>query len=182
MYLAYCPNCGLLEKRVEALEKYNAVLRTDNVSLRAGLKKVEDELKTAIGDQDMVTLRELCYSVEEQVCREAFGFCALEEYRYRFKHIKENEGDRKQVAAILSTFQVEEKHLGIIKKCGDTVVHVNRPTLPAARVQELVFNALRSSTKAQKFMDVLRRYNMVDAAEVVNAFQSPWPGRPERRG
>ena len=61
-------------------------------------------------------------------------------------------------------------------------MHVNRPTLPAARVQELVFNALRSSTKAQKFMDMLRRYNMVDTAGVVNAFQSPWPGRPERRG
>ncbi len=189
VYLAVCPNCGLLEKRVEALEKDNAVLpidnvslRADNVSLRAGLKKVEDELKTALGDQDMVTLRELCYSVEEQVCREAFGSCALEEYRYRFKHIKDNEGDRKQVAEILSTFQFEEKHLGIIKKCGNTLVHVNRPTLPAARVQELVFNALRSSTKAQKFMEMLQRFNMVDAAGVVNAFQSPWPGRPERHG
>ena len=183
VYLAVCPNCGLMEKRVEALEKDNVVLRTDNVSLRAGLNKVEDELKTAMGDQDMVTLRELCYSVEEQVCWEAFGFCALEEYRYRFKHIKDNEGDRKQVAAILSTFQVEEKHLGIIKKCGNiSFVHVNRPTLPEARVQELVFNALRSSIRAQKFMDVLRRYNMIDAAGVVNAFQSPWPNRPERHG
>ena len=177
-----CPNCGLLEKRVEALEKDNADLRADNVSLRTGLKKVEDELRTAIGDQDMVTLRELCYSVEEQICREAFGVCALEEYRYRFKHIKDSEMDRKQVAEILSIFQFEEKHLTIIKKCGDTVVHVNRPTIPAARVQELVFLALRSTIKAQNFMDVLRRYDMVDAAGVVNAFQSPWPGRPERHG
>ena len=179
---AVCPNGGLLEKRVEALEKDNADLRADNVSLRTGLKKVEDELRTAIGDQDMVTLRELCYSVEEQICREAFGFCALEEYRYRFKHIKDSEMDRKQVAEILSIFQFEEKHLRIIKKYGDTVVHVNRPTIPAARVQELVFLALRSTIKAQNFMDVLRRYNMVDAAGVVNAFQSPWPGRPERHG
>ena len=123
VYLAVCPNCGLLEKRVEAVEKDNISLRADNISLRAdnislraGLKKVEDELKTAMGDQDMVTLRELCYSVEEQVCREAFGVSALDEYRYRFKHIKDNEGDRKQVAKILSTFQFEEKHLGIIKK------------------------------------------------------------------
>lgn len=179
---AVCPNCGLLEKRVEALEKDNADLRADNVSFRTGLKKVEDELRTAIGDQDMVTLRELCYSVEEQICREAFGVCALEEYQYRFKHIKDSEMDRKQVAEILSIFQFEEKHLTIIKKCGDTVVHVNRPTIPAARVQELVFLALRSTIKAQNFMDVLQRYNMVDAAGVVNAFQSPWPGRPERHG
>ena len=179
---AVCPNCGLLEKRVEALEKDNADLRADYVSLRTGLKKVEDKLRTAIGDQDMVTLRELCYSVEEQICREAFGVCALEEYRYRFKHIKDSEMDRKQVAEILSIFQFEEKHLRIIQKCGDTVVHVNRPTIPAARVQELVFLALRSTIKAQNFMDVLRRYNMVDAAGVVNAFQSPWPGRPERHG
>ena len=178
---AVCPNCGLLEKRVEALEKDNAELRADNaelradnISLRAGLKKVEDELAA------MVTLRELCYSVEEQVCREAFGVCALEEYRYRFKHIKDSEMDRKQVAEILSIFQFEEKHLRIIKKCGDT--HVNRPTIPAARVQELVFLALRSTIKAQTFMDVLRRYDMVDAAGVVNVFQSPWPGRPERHG
>ena len=104
---AVCPNCGLLEKRVEALENDNADLRADNVSLRTGLKKVEDELRTAIGDQDMVTLRELCYSVEEQICREAFGVCALEEYRYRFKHIKDNAWDRKQVAEIWSTFQFE---------------------------------------------------------------------------
>jgi len=187
--LKHTANCGLLEKRVEALEKDNAELRADNaehradnISLRAGLKKVEDELRTAIGDQDMATLRELCYSVEEQVCREAFGVCALEDYRYRFKHIKDSEIDRKQVAEILSRFQFEEKHLRIIKKCGDTVVHVNRPTIPAARVQELVFLALRSTIKAQNFMDVLRRYDMVDAAGVVNAFQSPWPGRPERHG
>jgi hypothetical protein len=99
--------CGREEERVEVLEKDNTVLRSDNVSLRAGLKNVEDELKTAMGDQDMVTLRELCYSVEEQVCREAFGFCALEEYRYRFKHIKDNAWDRKQVAEIWSTFQFE---------------------------------------------------------------------------
>ena len=180
--MKHTANCGLLEKRVEALEKDNAEHRADNISLRAGLKKVEDELRTAIGDQDMVTLRELCYSVEEQVCREAFGVCALEDYRYRFKHIKDSEMDRKQVAEILSRFQFEEKHLRIIKKCGDTVVHVNRPTIPAARVQELVFLALRSTIKAQNFMDMLRRYDMVDAAGVVNAFQSPWPGRPERHG
>jgi hypothetical protein len=155
-------------------------LEIENTSSRKEHAELQDMFTLMTRNRDMVILRELCYTLEEQVCWRAFGYDALKRSQYRFKYLKDGL-TRTQVIRILNEFGLETRHINIIKVNGDSFVHSCRPSISAERVRELLSRSLQSREVAENFMKILECFNMIDAG-IVNVFRSPWPNRESRYG
>jgi hypothetical protein len=160
-------------------------LRNNIAARRAANSELRSKLAEMTGDPEVATMRELCYSLEEKVCWEALGHDALQDFRYRFKHLKDEDEDRNTIARFLSVFEVDEKHFRMIrkyvKKSGRTTGHVYKSNISAEKVRVLLLEALQSSETVEKFMAMLEWSGMIKD-DIVDVFCSPWIGRHERRG
>ena len=143
------------------------------------IKNLQKGFNSLCGNESLITLREVCYSLEENVCYELFGPTAVEDLSYRFSNLKENVDQLKRRDEILASMGLNISIFRTLKKAGDTLVHRDRTPISAEELQNLITPRI-GSKNSSAFMAALNKYHFIDVAGKVDTFMSPFPNRQAR--
>lgn len=160
----------ILQQRINALSEVKARTAQLVEQLCADLDNFVGPVSALVVKDNIITMREICYRLEEWICLDIVGSGAKGDAMHRFKYI----GDKDRIDGVLKQNNFDRNFLSVLKKSGNVVVHEQRSILEAEL--ERTVAGIIGSTSADAFMKLLRKYNMIQAG-VVDVFKSPFPGR-----
>jgi hypothetical protein len=165
MCMAECAGCIRLQGEVNDLKMEVNDLKTKYSNLAT-------ELNILKGKDEKLTLREICLTLEQQICAEAIGKKRTRsEDISRFHQLQGS--DLQQVTTLLGTLGLTTGVLYKIRKLGTTVAHEDREPITVPTLRSLLNNPSdykEMKEKKQKFIAALYRYKMVDDKERVQTF------------
>jgi hypothetical protein len=147
--------------------------------LQYGISALQKDIHFLIGNDSLITLREVCYSLEENICHDLFGGTAVEDHSYRFSTLKDKPEQFRQCLEMVESMGLQISMFKTLKKSGDTLVHQDRTPLSAAYLQGLITLRI-GSVNSSAFMEALKKYHFIDVAGNVDSFKSPFPNRRGR--
>jgi chaperonin cofactor prefoldin len=163
-------NSLTLQERIDALTEEKAKTNQEVMQLHAEVDNLVNETKALVEKDNIITMREICNTLEDCICREILGSDAKDNLVYRFKYIE----NKDRIDSVLKQKNFERGFFPRLKNVGNVIVHEQRSILEAEL--ERTVEGIIGSTSADAFMKLLQKYNMIQAG-VVDAFKSPFPGR-----
>jgi hypothetical protein len=147
--------------------------------LRSDISALQMDVNYLFGDVSLIALREVCYSLEENICHDLFGATAVEDHSYRFSTLKNKPERLQKCEEIVESMGLDMCILKTLKSSGNTLVHRTCTPFFVEELQRLIIPRI-GSRSASAFMEALEKYRFIDVAGKVDTFRSPFPNRRDR--
>ena len=147
--------------------------------LRSDISALQMDFSSLLGNDSLITLREVCYSLEENICHDLFGATAVEDHSYRFSTLKNKPERLQKCEETVESMGLDMCILKTLKNSGSTLIHRNRTPISAEELQSLIIPRI-GSRSSSAFMEALKKYHFIDVEGKVDTFRSPFPKRRDR--